>query len=306
VVVETGGVTYDDIAAIFLGPLAEPIAEPDVERTTARRLRDALEPIATQGWWSRPAGERLMALGVDFFPGYVWGRAAALGEPTAAVVAATFGVFEPTMIGAVYEAGAVAVSRSDILAARADGATSSISAVATDDECAAIADPLLAALDRVDGLGRPLFSALRALERPESDAGRLWRAAELVREHRGDGHLAALVAAGLGAAEANVVTELWLGFALGEYSGTRGFGPDELAAAVADLEARGWLLGGALTTDGREARLAIEAATDAGERRLVDAYGPALDDATAAAEAISGRLIDARSFPADPRKRAGG
>jgi hypothetical protein len=65
-------VTYDDIAAIFLAPLDEPIPEPDVTTTPARRLRDALEPIATQGWWSRAAGERLTELGVDFFPGYVW------------------------------------------------------------------------------------------------------------------------------------------------------------------------------------------------------------------------------------------
>jgi hypothetical protein len=299
-------VTYDDIAAVFLGPLAEPIAEPDVASTPARRLRDALEPIATQGWWSRPVGERLMALGVDFFPGYVWGRAAALGEPTAAVVAATFGVFEPTMISAAYEAGAAAVSRVDILAARADGAATSIAAVAADDECAAIADPLLVALDGLDGIGRPLFSALRALDRPDSSAGRLWRAAELIREHRGDGHLAALVAVGLGAAEANVLTELWLDFGLGEYSGTRGFGSDALAAAVDGFEARGWLSGGELTDAGRDARAAIEAATDAGEWKLVDACGPELDELIAGADAISARLIGARSFPADPRKRAGG
>jgi len=303
---ETAGVTYDDIASIFLGPLAEPIPEPIVAATPARRLRDALEPIATQGWWSRPAGERLNALGIDFFPGYVWGRAAALGEPTAAVVAAIFGVFEPTMIGAVHEAGVAAVPRADILAARADGAAESLEAVASADECAAIADPLLAVLDGLDGLGRPLFSALRALERPDSAAGRSWRAAELVREHRGDGHLAVLVAAGLGAAEANVLTELWLGFGLGEYSGTRGFDPDALAGAAAGLERRGWLSGDRLTDTGREARVAIEASTDAGEQRLVDTCGPSLDDLITGAAAISARLIAARSFPADPRKRAGG
>ena len=298
--------TYDDIAAIFLGPLAEPIAEPAVALTPARRLRDALEPIATQGWWSRAAGDRLNALGIDFLPGYVWGRAAALGEPTAAVVAATFGVFEPNMIGAVYEVGAAAVPRADILAARADGAAESIDAVASADECAAIVDPLLAALDGLDGLGRPLFSALRALERPESAAGRLWRAAELVREHRGDGHLAVVVAAGLGAAEANVLTELWLGFGLGEYSGTRGFGPEALADAAAELGRRGWLSGDRLTDEGREARAAIEATTDSGEQRLVDACGSSLDDMVAGAETISARLIATHSFPADPRKRAGG
>ena len=298
--------TYDDIASIFLGPLAAPIPEPIVAATSARRLRDALEPIATQGWWSRAAGERLNAFGIDFFPGYVWGRAAALGEPTAAVVAATFGVFEPTMIGAVHETGLAAVSRVDILAARAAGAAESIETVASANECAAIADPLLTGLDGLDGLGRPLFSALRALERPATAAGRLWRAAELVREHRGDGHLAVLLAAGLGAAEANVLTELWLGFGLGEYSGTRGFGPDALAGAAASLERRGWLEGDRLTDTGREARVAIEASTDAGEQRLIDSYGPSIDDLIAGAEEISARLIAARSFPADPRKRAGG
>jgi hypothetical protein len=236
-------VTYDDIAAIFLAPLAEPIAEPDVEPTPARRLRDALEPIATQGWWSRPAGEGLTALGVDFFPGYVWGRAAALGTPTASVVAATFGVFEPRMIAAAYEAGVASATRDNILAARAAGGAASLDAIADPDECVAIADPLLRAVDTLDGLGRPLFSALRSLAVPSSPGGRLWRAAELVREYRGDAHLAALVGAGLDAVEANVLTERWLGFALGEYSATRGFGADALADAVGGLQARGWMEG---------------------------------------------------------------
>ena len=165
--------TYDDIAAIFLGPLAEPVDEPDVSATPARRLRDAIEPIATQGWWSRAAGERLAELGVDFFPGYVWGRAAALGTPTAAVVAATFGVFERDLIASVYEAGSARVGRDDILAARADGAVASVGSVATDAECVDVADPLLAALDTLDALGRPLFGGLRSLPMPTSPSGRL-------------------------------------------------------------------------------------------------------------------------------------
>ncbi len=298
--------TYDDIAAIFLGPLAEPIAEPQVEATHARRLRDALEPIATQGWWSRAAGERLNALGIDFFPGYVWGRAAALGTPPASVVAATFGVFEPGLITAVYDSGVASVGREDILAARAEGGAASVGAVATDAECAAIAGPLLDAVDGLDGIGRSLFSGLRSLPVPASPAGRLWRAAELVREHRGDGHLAVLVGAGLNAVEANVFTERWLGFGLGEYSGTRGFGPEALATAVRNLNERGWMDGDELTGDGRQARAAIEAATDASQASLIAACGAGLDVIVAGAALISDRLIEARSFPADPRKRAGG
>lgn len=298
--------TYDDIAAIFLAPLDDPIPEPDVTTTPARRLRDALEPIATQGWWSRAAGGRLTELGVDFFPGYVWGRAAALGNPPAGLVAATFGVFEPELIGAVYKAGAASVRRDDILAARAAGGVASVGSVAADDECDALAEPLLDALGGLDALGRPLFAALRSLPLPTSPSGRLWRAAELVREHRGDSHLAALVGAGLDAVEANVLTERWLGFDLGEYSATRGFGPDALAAAVGRLEARGWMSGHEPTDAGRRARLAVEAATDAGQAALVTALGSRLDDVVEGAEQISARLIAARSFPADPRKRAGG
>ncbi len=127
-----------------------------------------------------------------------------------------------------------------------------------------------------------------------------------VREHRGDGHLAVLVGAGLDAVEANVFTERWLGFGLGEYSGTRGFGPAVLAAAVRILNERGWMDGDDLTDQGREARAAIEAATDASQASLMAACGSALDDIVAGAALISDRLIQARSFPADPRKRAGG
>ena len=303
---ETQAMTYDDIAAMFLAPLPEPIAEPVLAPTPARRLRDALEPIATQGWWSRPAGDGLTALGIDFFPGYVWGRAAALGTPTATVVAATFGVFEPDMIAAAYEAGIASATRDDILAARTAGGAGSLDAIAEAHECAAIADPLLRALDVVGGLGRPLFSALRSLPVPPSPGGRLWRAAELVREHRGDGHLAALVVSGLDAVEANVLTERWLGFALGEYSATRGFGTQALADGVSRLEARGWMLGNELTDSGRTARSAIEAATDVSQDALIGACGTALDGIIELAADISTRLVDARAFPADPRKRAGG
>jgi hypothetical protein len=297
---------YGDIAAIFLAPLADTIDAPDVTGTPARRLRDALEPIATQGWWSPQAGARLDALGVDFLPGYVWGRAAALGSPTASVVAATFGVFEPGLIAAVYEAGSALVPRDDILAAREDGGTASVAAIADPDDCAAVADPLLAVLADLDGLGRPLFSALRALPVPTSPAGRLWRAAELVREHRGDGHLAAVVAAGLTAVEANVLTERWLGFGLGEYSATRGFGPVQLGAAVANLQARGWMDGDDLTDRGRAARVRIEEVTDASQEALIEGCGAGLDGIIAKAGDISTRLVAARAFPADPRKRAGG
>jgi hypothetical protein len=298
-------VTYDDIVQAFMTPSAEPVPAPRVPTTPARRLRDALEPIATHGWWARLPAERVASLGLGFFDGYVWGRAAALGQPPASVVVATFGVFEPTLLTAVYRHGSSVASRDDVLAARESGASESLAAYVSDDEAGALADQLLDALDRIDGMGRPLFSALRELPRPTSQAGRLWRAAELVREHRGDGHLAACAAAGLDMIEANVLTELWLGFAVGEYSSTRGFGPDRLAPTVAALGEAGLVEAGALTGAGRARRDAVEAATDASQTQLVALLGDGLERIVAGADRIADRLVGT-AFPVDPRKRAAG
>lgn len=298
--------SYDDIVGMFMSAPAEPLAALSVPSTPARRLRDAVESIATQGWWSRSAADRVTALGLGFFDGYVWGRAAALGTPAASVVVATFGVFEPGLLAAVYRQGVSLASRGDVLAARAEGAAESVAGVVSEVDADAIAAPLLAALAQLDGMGRPLFSALRELPTPETAAGRLWRAAELVREHRGDGHLAACVAAGLDAVTMNVLTESWLGYPVGEYSGTRGFGPDRLAVAVAGLEGRGWVANGALTEAGRAARLDVEAATDASQQQLVDLLGDGIDDVIERADAVSRLLEAVPAVPSDPRKRAAG
>ena len=301
--------SYDDIVAAFIEPpsgAATPIVPPALPNTPARRLRDSVEPIATQGWWSRAAADRVQALGLGFFDAYVWGRAAALGTPSAATVVATFGVFEPVLLSGVYEHGAAQATRDDVLAAREAGATESLAAIITPSAAAAVAVPLLAALDGLDGLGRPLFSGLRDLPLPSSPHGRLWRAAELVREHRGDGHLASLVVTGLDVVTVNVLTEVWLGYPAGEYSSTRGFGPVAVADAAAALVERGWLADGRLTPEGLRVRMGIEEATDRSQVQLIDALGDQVDDLVERCEAISAAVLAARSFPHDPRKRAAG
>jgi hypothetical protein len=301
----TSPLGYDDVVAMLFPP-GEPAPEPRVPDTPARRLRDALEPIATQGWWSRPPNERLAALGLGFLDGYVWGRAASLGEPAAPVVVAAFGVFEPGMLTAVYEHARATVPRHAVLEARERGAVEQLAAVVDDGEADAIATPLLVALADLDATGRPLFAALRALPVPPEPAGRLWRAAELVREHRGDGHMAACVASGLDVVALNVLTELWLGYGLGQYTATRGFGPERIAAAADTLTARGFVADGDLTDAGRHARDALEHATDASQALLLAAIGPRADDLVARAAAVSDDLVAAGAFPPDARKRAAG
>lgn len=244
-------------------------------------------------------------LGLDFFQGYVWGRAAALGEPTAAIVVATFGVFEPTVIGGVYDAGRSIASRHDVLGAREGGATESMHQL-TDSRIGEIADELLAAVGDLDVTARPLFAGLRSLPTPTEPGGRLWRAAELVREHRGDGHLAACVAAGLATLDMNVLTEVWLGYPVGEYSKTRGYSHEAIEASATGLRDRGWLEASGLTPEGLALRQRIEAATDVSQAVLVDRLGGRLDAITTLADQWSSQLVTAGSFPADGRKRAAG
>jgi hypothetical protein len=302
---------YDAIAAHFLVPAAIPPRAPRLPQSEARRLRDAIEPIATIGWWSRQAADAVNGLGHDFFDGYVWGRAASLGADVApSVVVAAFGVFEPAMLAAVYAHGRGISSRDDVLRARADGASAGLEA-ATDGvdgrDIERLGDRILQVTARLDGAGRPLFSALRELPPPESQHGRAWRAAELVREHRGDGHIAASVAAGLDCVQMNVLTELWLGYPIGEYSATRAFAPERIEAAADSLRANGWLDESAkLTAAGRDMRDEIEAATDRSQDALISALGADVDEVIVIAERVGTAVLAAHAAPADPRKRAAG
>jgi len=115
---------YADAVATFCSPRPAGTLLPEVVRAggPARRLRDACEPLAMHGLWNRHTNERLAALGLDFLTGYVWGRAASLGEPSPPVVAAVFAWFEPNLVAGLYETARSAVPRERLLAAR-DAAT---------------------------------------------------------------------------------------------------------------------------------------------------------------------------------------
>lgn len=274
--------------------------------TPARRLRDALEPIAMHGLRSGAVPDRLAGQGLDRFDSYVWSRAAALGTPATSVVVSAFGVFEPGYLAAAYERARGRVTRERVLAAREDGASVSLAAVLVDDDVAPLADALLDAVRALPGTARPLFSGLRELPVPTDPHGRLWRAADLVREHRGDGHLAACIAAGLDPLAMNVLTELWAGYSCGEYAATRGFTDEAVSTCVAGLTERGWVSDGLLTEEGAAVRRAVEEATDVSQGALIAGLGERLDGLTRAVEALSDRLLSALPVRTDPRKLAAG
>ncbi len=302
---------YQTIADYFLVPKGNEVAVEAPIATPARRLRDALEAIATIGWWSRAASEESVRLGHGFFDGYVWGRAASLGaDVVPSVVVSAFGVFSADLLISTYTHGRSVCSADVILAARSAGASRGLREAASDvpvDTIATCADQLLAVVSSLEPGPRHLFGALQAQPVPQDPYGRLWRAAELVREHRGDSHLAACVAAGLDMAEMNVLTEVWLGYGVGEYSSTRGFNPDQLAAACVRLRNRGWLdSANGLTDTGRVARENIEAATDQAQQPLIEGLNTNIASIINAANDITTAILAKHAAPADPRKRAAG
>jgi hypothetical protein len=302
-----GRVEYDAVVEAFFHPSPPGVVpEPVAQASPARRLRDAIEPIAMHAVWSRRTNERLAELGLDFLGAYVWGRAAALGGADAGVVVAAFATFEPAMLTATYEQARATCPLDALVAARAGATIESLGEVLRGADVSAVADRLAAAVMAADSCGRPLFGGLVEQPWPDDPVGRLWRACELAREHRGDSHVASCIASGLDPVAMNVLTELWLGMLLGSYTATRGWNGDQVGASVERLQARGLVEGDQLTEAGRRFREQIEATTDAMEAPIVDALGRDLDDLTARLDEWSARCIDAKAFPPDVFKRAAG
>ena len=300
-------VDYDAVVEVFFQPSAPGIVPaPVVAASPARRLRDAIEPIAMHSVWSRRTNERLHGLRLDFLGGYVWGRAAALGEPDPGVVVSSFAVFEPGMLTATYEQARAACPREEMMAARAEATIASLGETLTDAGVAPIADRLAAAVSSADATGRPLFAGLVRQAWPDEPFGRLWRACELLREHRGDSHVAACIADGLDPIAMNVLTELWLGMPLGSYSATRGWSGERIEATAAALREAGLLAGDRLSPAGRAHRDGLEATTDAMEQPIVDALGADLDAVTAQLDEWSATCVARGAFPPDAFKRAAG
>ncbi|HKN54391.1 MAG TPA: MarR family transcriptional regulator, partial [Amycolatopsis sp.] len=111
--------------------------------------------------------------------------------------------------------------------------------------------------------GRALYAGLRALDVPEEPVARLWHAATLLREHRGDSHNAALVAHGIGGTEAHVLLALSLGMKAEKFGRVHHLPKAQLAAVVDGLRGRGLVdADGGFTDTGRKTSERIEAVTD--------------------------------------------
>ena len=143
-----------------------------------------------------------------------------------------------------------------------------------------------------------MYAALRTLPIPEDPVTQLFHAASLLREHRGDGHIAALMTEGIGGLEAHVLLALDMGMPAEKFGRIHHLPAPQLAALVDRMKARGLVADdGGFTPAGRQCKERIEALTD----DLAAAPYECLDHAEveeliAALEPIAETLVAAQEF----------
>ncbi len=263
--------------------------------TQRRAFWQAVEAIHDVVYFAPDARERFEALGLmGFWMGYVASRSAALGTPSATTVTALFHGFSPALIGRALPDAWSLASRDDILAARLDLARDALAPALEGAETAKIARELRLVTRGLDFAGKPLAAAHLDLPAPEDVVGQIWHAATVIREYRGDCHIAVLTAAGLDGATANALAAV-AGLVPVEQRERRGWTEDQWSDAVGRLGVRGWVdVSGAITGTGRAARAQIEDTTDrvcaAGFDRESTARAISVEDAIVAVARSIGEL----------------
>ncbi|GAA0686689.1 hypothetical protein GCM10010193_45710 [Kitasatospora atroaurantiaca] len=258
----------------------------------ARALWWLFEPVHALTYFSPEGRAAYEAAGLrGSWRGYFAGRSAPLGAVDAAPVVAAFFNFAPGMVERALPDVWGRATPEAALAARTAGAVATLERVletVKPDLIERSVTLLERALDGLDCCGRVLASANAALPRPEGQLARLWHATTVLREHRGDGHVAALVAEGLDGCEALVI-RCALDVRREVLQPYRGWTDEEWEAATARLTTRGWLNpDGTITPDGRSRHQALEAATDLAASRVWSAFRRSeLDELAAALKPIS-------------------
>jgi hypothetical protein len=247
--------------------------------------------------------EAMVALGFrNYWDGYFAGRSAPLGRVPAEVVHAAFYSFADGEVARhipkVWERTTPEAAHT----ARQQGCVAALRRILgelVDTPGLACAAELLAkASTGAPTEGRVMYAALRSLPMPDEPVARLWYAANMLREHRGDGHIAALVAERVGGTEAHVLNALASGIYPAESFGRIHHLPKaRLVEVMAGLRDRGLVNAcGRFTDAGRATKTRIESVTDALAEAPYDALAPhELEQLVILLEPISARLEAAGS-----------
>lgn len=214
----------------------------------APESRTALEELGFRGFWM----------------GYFAARSAPLGVVPTEVVSAAFYNFAPERVAKALPAVWEIALPSDALRVRKESAVAALRRYGvTDEEAAAAADLAEKAARNAPLDGRPLFAANLALDWPDEPVARLWHAVTLLREQRGDGHVAVLCTLGVSGRESNVLHAAAGRVPQEMIMRSRDYDEEQWAHYRSRLASRGLLDGdGVLTDAGRDLKQRIEDTTD--------------------------------------------
>ena len=269
----------------------------------ARRMFELVEPIGVIPYSADEPNEAMFALGfTNYWDTYFAGRAAPLGHTTAEVVDALFYNFAPGEVARHIPKVWNTTTPEQAIAARRLGCAHALRRILADHigtpACARATELLLAAAVSAPAEGRPMYAALRALPVPEDVVTRLFHAASLLREHRGDGHIAALMVEGIGGLEAHVLLALDMDMPAEKFGRIHHLPAAQIAAVIAGMRERG-LIGddGWLSNDGRAVKQRVESLTDdLAAKPYESLQGPELDELVALLEPLAALLLAAQSW----------
>jgi hypothetical protein len=271
----------------------------------AARAHRALDALHALTYFVPEADDEFTRIGLrPGRMGYFAGRSAPMGAVGPGVVTATFYNFSPALVARHLPRAWTLASVADVLAARLRIADRALRRLLGDDvvegpEVAEAAGLARTATEALRPHGRPLYAAHAEQPEPEPPHLALWHAITLLREHRGDGHTAALLGAGLSGLEALVThTVTGRGFTEPAAKATRGWSEEDWAAAAEGLRERGLLDADGLTPAGAELRDGVERATDDLAAAPWLALGSeGTDRLTELGRALSRRAVAAGAFP---------
>ncbi len=213
-------------------------------KSVARRMFELVEPIGVIPYSADEPNEAMFALGfTNYWDTYFAGRAAPLGLAPAEVVDALFYNFAPGEVARHIPMVWRTTTPDAAIAARQRGCVKALRRVLGDHvdshAFARAADLLLEAATSAPFEGRPMYAALRALPVPDEVVARLFHAASLLREHRGDGHIAALMSEGVGGLEAHVLFALAMDMPAEKFGRIHHLPATQLAAVIDGMRDRG-------------------------------------------------------------------
>ncbi|MBO2455018.1 hypothetical protein J4573_48580 [Actinomadura barringtoniae] len=265
-----------------------------------RSFWEAIEPVHAVAYFAPEVAEADRDLGLrGFWMAYFAGRLAPAGAVTPKVANALCFVFAPARVErAIPDAWSYATP-DQVVRTRLDAVERTLErALPPSPHLERLADLLEEAVEGCAFEGRALAAAWSGVPRPASTTGRVWLAATILREHRGDGHTMAIAHASLTGLEAGV-THVAAGAVTRELvQVSRGWTDDEWEQARSSLTARGLLTPDFhLTSEGEALRGEIEDVTDRLAAGPVAHLGPAAEEAIEIARPLSRHLVDAGLIP---------